>query len=826
MNQLKMSIRLLWRDVRSGELTLLFLALVLAVSSSTAISLFADRLQRTMNLQAAAFLAADLVVTSPNTVPLEWLGKAQEMGLKQARTVEFSTVLIENEAMLLTSVKAVSHSYPLRGELKTRGVNGHQEIVRIHGPNSAEVWLDKRIVSTLNLALGDQVKVGERNLTFTQLITYEPDKRGDLYSLTPRVMINEDDLAATQVLQPGSRAQYFYQFSGNPSTIKLFNNWLVSRLTPSQRVMDIHEDRPEVGGALTRAQRYLGLSSIIVILIAGVAIAMSTQRYSERHLNTTAIFRCLGCQQRDILKLYLYQFLVLGLVACSAGSIIGWLTQQSLFHLLQDLLPSTTADPSFMTVILGFVTGFAILIGFALPPLLRLHKVSPLRVLRRDVVPASTSSWLVYGLVLTLLSILIWQYVQDTKLVLTLVIGGLAVIAVSSFFLHSLLGQLRKILPSLTLNTRLGLQGLTRAPSASVNQVLAFSLTLLAMLLSLTVRNDMLADWQEQLPDKAPNYFAINIFPAQVPLLKERFKQAGLSVETFHPIVRGRLIGINGQGVETLVTPDSQGERAVKRDLSLTWGEQLPSDNRTVAGEWTAVDQQTVSIESQLADSLQVTLGDVLSFSIGSEQLDVTVSHIRSVQWETMKPNFYMLFHEKVLAGFPMSYMTSFYLPEGSQPFLNGLVQEFSGLTVLEVEAMLKQFKLILTQLTAAINYLLYFALAAGFVVLFTAVQSTLDSRISEAALMRALGASRALLRRAQIIEFASLGGLSGLLAVIMSELITYGLYTFVMHLDYTVNLLLWVWVPLLSAVSVTLAGLWGVKDAINQPPMHVLVEQ
>ncbi len=826
MNQLKMSMRLLWRDVRSGELTLLVLALVLAVSSSTAISLFADRLQRTMNLQAAAFLAADLVVTSPSIVPLEWLDKAQEMGLKQARTVEFSTVLIENDGMLLTSVKAVSHLYPLRGELKTRGADYRQEVVQSHGPNVANVWLDKRIVSALKLVLGDQVTVGERRLTFTQLITYEPDKRGDLYSLTPRVMINEDDLEATQVLQPGSRAQYFYQFSGEHSTIKRFNSWLTSRLTPSQRIMDIHEDRPEVGGALKRAQRYLGLSSIIVILIAGVAIAMSTQRYSERHLNTTAIFRCLGCQQRDILKLYLYQFLILGLAACSVGSIIGWVTQQSLFHLLQNLLPATTADPSVMAVVLGFVTGFAILIGFALPPLLRLNKVSPLRVLRRDLAPASSSSWFVYGLVLLLVAILIWQYIQDTKLMLTLVLGGLAVIIVSSFFLHGLLRQLRKLLPSLSLNARLGLQGLIRAPSASVNQVLAFSLTVLAMLLSLTVRNDMLADWQEQLPEKAPNYFAINIFSDQVPLIKERFKQAGIQVEKFHPIVRGRLVKINGQGVERLVTPDSQGERAVKRDLSLTWGEQLPSDNRTVAGEWTAVNQQAVSIESQLAESLQVTLGDVLSFSIGSEKLDVTVSHIRSVQWETMKPNFYMLFHEEALAGFPTSYMTSFYLPEGSQSFLNGLLKEFSGLTVLEVEAMLKQFKLILTQLTAAINYLLYFALAAGFVVLFTAVQSTLDSRVSEAALMRALGASKGLLRRSQIIEFASLGGLSGLLAVIMTELITYSLYTLVMHLDYTVNVLLWMWVPLLSAVSVTLAGLWGVKDAINQPPMHVLVEQ
>ncbi len=823
MNRLGLAVRLLKRDARSGELTLLVLALIIAVSSSTAISLFADRMHRTMSTQAAEFLAADLVITSSDLIPIEWLEKARELGLKQAKTSEFSTVLIENDELLLAGVKAVSPLYPLRGELKTTQADYSVETVRNHGPKAGEVWLDTRVLSTLKLSLGDQVTVGEQALTVSEIITYEPDKRGDLYSLSPRVMMNEADLQATKILQPGSHVHYFFQFSGEADALAAFSTWVKPWLIPGQRLMDVQDDRPELGSALSRAERYLGLSSIIVILIAGVAIAMSTRRYSERHFNATAILRCLGCKQNDILRLFLYQFFILGLLACSVGSLLGWVTQEALFELLRDLLPAKVAAPSMIAVMLGFLTGFAILIGFALPPLLRLKKVSPLRVLRRELEPLSNSAWLVYGLALLLISGLIWRYTQDYKLMLTIIGGGLITTALSGVLLMGLLKQLRKLLPHVGLSYRLGLQGVLRNPTASVTQILAFSITLLAMLLSFTVRNDLVQDWQQQLPDNAPNHFAMNILPQQASLFEQQLKQHDIPAADFYPVVRGRLVGINDIPVQRIVSKDSQGERATHRDLSLTWGHSLPSDNKTIVGHWGAAKQGEVSVESKLADSLGLTLGDKLTFSIGSEQMDAVVTHIRSVQWDTMKPNFYMVFGAGSLNSYPTTYITSFYLSDANKKVLNVLLKQFPSMTLLEVDAILKQFKTILTQLTAAVNYLLYFALLAGFTVLFASVNSTLDNRINEGALMRTLGANRALLNQAHWVEFSIIGVVSGLIAVLMFELVSFGLYAFVLHLDFKFNLWLCMLTPLLSMACVVAAGLWGVKDVANKPPMWVL---
>lgn len=825
MNRFSLALRFLKRDARSGELTLLVLALIIAVTSSTAISLFADRLQRTMNSQAAEFLAADLVVTSSSVIPTAWVNKAHELGLETARTAEFSTVLIENDELLLSGIKAVSHLYPLRGHLKTFNAADVQGSVRQEGPKQGEAWLDRRVLSALKLHIGDALTVGEKLLTVSQILTYEPDKRGDIYSLSPRVMMNDVDLMATNVLQPGSHVHYFFQFSGSADAIKQFNVWVKPLLEPSQRLMDVQDDRPELGSALSRAERYLGLSSILVILLAGVAIAMSSRRYSERHFNSTAILRCLGCKQGDILLIFLYQFFILGLLACSVGLMLGWFTQEALFHLLRSLLPAKVSQPSFIAVMFGFLTGFAILIGFSLPPLLRLKRVSPLRVLRRELEPLNSSAWLVYGLALLLISGLVFQYTNDLKLLLSIIGGGLLAMAVSAVLLYALLMRLRKLLPKVGLTWRFGLQGVLRNPSASITQILAFSITLLAMLLSFTVRNDLLSDWQKQLPDNAPNYFALNVFPNQVDAFDRQLSQNDIPAANFYPIVRGRLVGINGVPVQQIVTKDSQGERATHRDLSLTWGHELPSDNKTLAGSWEQPEIGEVSIESKLAKSLKVVVGDELRFSIGSEQVSAVVAHVRSVQWDTMKPNFYMVFSKGTLDNFPTTYITSFYLSDSNKHLLNGLVKQFPTMTVLEVDTMLKQIKLILTQLTAAINYLLYFALLAGFTVLFASVYSTLDNRISEGALMRTLGANRQLLRKAHQIEFSFIGLVSGVIAVLVFQLVLFGLYRYVLHLDFSINALLCITVPVLSAACVTLAGLWGVKDVANKSPMQVLRE-
>ena len=826
MSRFNLALRLLWRDSRSGELTILILALMIAVTSSTAIALFSDRLQRTMTNQTAEFLAADLVIASPAPIPAEWLARATQLDLAQARTAEFSSVLIEHDELLLAGVKAVSAAYPLRGFLKTTTADYSNETITHNGPEQGKAWVEKRILPALKLKLGDLLTVGEKQLTITNIITYEPDKKGDFYSFSPRVMINEADLEATGIVQPGSHIHYFFQFTGEAKALNEFKHWLNPQLNPSQRLMDIHEDRPELGSALARAERYLGLSSILVILISGVAIAMATRRYTERHFNATALLRCLGCKQNEILWLYSSQFIVLGLVASAIGCLLGWFAQKALFHLLRGLLPQHVASPGLLAIFFGFIIGMAVLLGFALPPLLRLKQVSPLRVLRRELEPLPSSAWLIYGLSIGIIGILIWKYTDDIKMTATLLGVGLMTLLALGLLVYGLLNLTCKLLPSMSLTWRFGLQGLLRNSRASVSQILAFSITLVAMVLSFTIRTDLIDNWQKQLPDNAPNHFALNIFPGQQAAFQQELQQQHISGSQFYPVVKGRLVEINHIPVQQIVSKDSQGENATHRELSLTWTKELPEENKIVAGNWW-INQQTglVSVEQKLADSLKIKTGDLLTFTVGSQQINATVASIRKLRWDTMKPNFYMIFSPGTLDAYPNTFITSFYVPETQKNVLNTLVKKYPGTTILEVDLILRQFKTILTQLTQAINYLLYFALMAGFTVLFAAVYATLDSRIYEGALMRTLGANRSLLRKTHIIEFSTLGLISGALAVVISEAVIYALYTQVMAMEYHPSLYLWVVLPVIGALFVGLAGCWGVRQVLNKSPLRVLRE-
>ncbi len=826
MSRFNLALRLLWRDVRSGELTLLILALLIAITSATAISLFADRLHRTMTTQVAEFLAADLVIASPTPLPEHWLKKAHQLNLKQAKTAEFSSVLIENDELLLAGIKAVNDHYPLRGYLKTINQNYDTENIRHSGPEPGHAWVDKRILSALQVKIGDRLTVGEKPLIITQIITYEPDKRGDLYSLSPRVMINDSDLVATRLLQPGSHVHYFFQFSGKPQALMAFNRWIKPHLNPSQRLLDIHEDRPELGAAITRAERYLGLSSIIVILIVGVAIAMATRHYTERHFNATAILRCLGLKQHEILWLYISQFLLVGIVTSILACALGWLAQNALFHLLGHLLPARIAAPGILAVVFGFLTGLAILFGFALPPLLRLKHVSPLRALRRDLEPLPVRSWLVYGLAMTLIALMTWRYAEDLKMTIIIIGGGLLITLLLGGLVYALLVQSRQILPKLSLNWRFGLQNLTRTPHSSCTQILAFTITLVAMLLTLNVRTDLLDDWQKQLPDNAPNHFALNIFPEQKDALQQELQQQHIDDNHFYPVVRGRLIKINGVAVQQIVSKDSQGERATHRDLSLTWARNIPEDNKLATGNWWPAGQSgLLSIEEKLAKSLKVKVGDQLTFTVGSQQFTASVSNIRKVKWDTMKPNFYMLFSPGTLDAYAYTYITSFYLPPEKKALLNTLIKHYPGTTILEVDLILNQFKSILAQLTEAINYLLYFAILAGFTVLFAAIYSTLDQRIYEGALMRTLGANRNLLRKAHLIEFSLLGFCAASLAIITSEGLLFALYYFVLHLNYQADIKQWASTLLIGSSFVAIAGYWGVRSVVNKSPMQIFRE-
>jgi len=825
--RLALAFKLVRRDWRSGELGILAAALIVAVAGSTAVSLFGHRLTRTMEMQAAEFIAADLAVSSHEPFQEDWFGQAGATGLAGARAVEFPSVLVENGELLLTGAKAVADGYPLRGSVRTTATDLAAETTAQGIPEPGTAWVDQRVLITLKLALGDSVTLGEKSLRLARVITHEPDRRGDLYSLSPRLMFNLADLDAAAVIRPGSNAHYYALFAGGEDKILDFKRWLKPQLHTGQKLVDVHEDRPELGNALSRAERYLGLSSTVIVLIAGVAIAMSARRYSERHYDLTALLKCLGARERDVLQIHLAQYLLIGVAASAIGCALGWLAQEAVAGWLKGILPHELAAPAWYAPLFGLAAGLFVLLGFALPPVLRLKRLPPLRVLRRDLSPLPSSAWTVYGLAAATLGLLVWRHTGDGRMTAIVFGIALATLGLAGVSVLALLKASRRLLPYLGLPWRFGLQNLTRRPRLGMAQILAFGLTMTAMLVSLLVRTELVSEWRRQLPENAPNYFALNLFEADLPGLSDFMGQKNLAASDFYPIVRGRLTAVNGVDAHTLAHQDSQGEGAINRELSLTWSAAAPADNRLAQGQWwgPGTGPGLVSVEAKLAESLGIRLGDTLSFSIGGEQRQAVVQSLRTVRWDTMRPNFYMVFSPGSLSGFPATWLTSFHLPASQKPDLVELAKRFPAMTVLEVEQLLKQFQAILKEITLAIEFVLAFALAAGFAVLFAAVRATLDERLREDALLRAMGASRALLRKSLGFEFAALGALSGLLAAASSEAIAWALFSKAFDLEPRFHGGIWILAPLAGALAVGVSGYLHTRAVVRGSPMKILRE-
>jgi putative ABC transport system permease protein len=819
--------RQLLRDARAGELRVLFFALVVAVAASTAIGYFGARLNDAMLLRASEFLGADMVLSGSAPASQEQIDDGKQLGLDHAQVVEFSSVIATDQDLQLASVKAASSSYPLRGTLRS-AAQPYEAEQPGPGPAPGEAWAEARLFAALDLQIGDSIEVGSKLLRLTRVLTYEPDRVGDFYSLTPRVLMHLDDLAATGVVQPGSRVRYRELWRGETATLTAYQQSIQAGLQAHQRIETANDSNRQIGGALGRAERYLNLASLAAILLAGVAVALSAARFAARRFDASALLRCLGLSRHDTLLLYTLQLAMLGLLASLAGALLGWAAQHGLFFLLRDLLAQEIPPGGVWPAAAGIATGLVALAGFALPPLAALGRVPPLRVLRRDMLPVPPSAWLVYGTAIFALGLIMWRLSLDLKITLALLGGGLlATLLLGGLLLLGLKGM-RRLLAGASLSWRLGLGQLLRHPLAAAGQALAFGLILLAMALIALLRGELLDTWQDQLPDNAPNHFVLNVLPAEKDAFAERIAALSSHAAPLYPVVPGRLISINGEPVRQLVSKESQGERAIRRDLSLTWAADLPKDNYLVAGQWwteqEATDVPGVSVEAELAESLQLKLGDRLSFTIGGLTREASVTSLREVNWDSFQPNFYMIFEPDTLEGMPATYMTSFHLPPGKERELVELARAFPSVTLLQVEALLAQLRSILAQVSLAVEYVLLFVLAAGLAVLFAGLQATLDERIRQGALLRALGAERRLLLRARRAEFGLLGAASGLLAALGCELVSALLYHYAFDLRWQPHPWLLV-LPLIGALLVGGAGLIGTRRALNASPLTVLRE-
>jgi putative ABC transport system permease protein len=822
-----LAIRQLMRDARAGELRVLFFALVVAVAASTAIGYFGARLNGAMMLRATEFLGADLLLEGSSPARPEQIRSGTDLGLEHAQVVEFSSVIATDNGIQLSSIKAADNAYPLRGELKSAPAPFAPE-TNGGGPRPGEAWVEARLLTALNLKIGDSIDVGMKTLTLARVLTYEPDRAGNFYSLTPRVLINLDDLAATGVVQPGSRVSYRELWRGNARALETYRQLIKPGLAANQRIQDARDGNRQIGGALGKAERYLNMASLVAVLLAGVAVALSATRFATRRFDASALLRCLGLSRRETLVLFSLQLTVLGLLASISGAAIGWLAQLGLFALLHDLLPSDVPPGGLFPAFAGIGTGLVALAGFALPPLAALGRVPPLRVLRRDMLPIPSSTWMVYGAALAALGLIMWRLSLDLLLTFALLGGGMIAALVLGGLLLLLLKSLRRMLARASLPWRLGLGQLLRHPLAAAGQSLAFGLILLSMALIALLRGELLDTWQNQLPKNAPNYFALNILPADKQAFTDRLIALSAQSAPLYPVVPGRLISINGEPVQQIVSKDSAGDRAIQRDLSLTWAADLPAGNKLTAGHWWQEqipdEVPGVSVEGKVAESLKLKLGDHMVFSVGGVNREAKVTSLREINWDNFQPNFFMIFQPGTLKDLPATYLTSFYLSAGHDQQIVDLSRSFPAVTILQVEALLEQLRSILAQVTLAVEYVLLFVLAAGMAVLFSGLQATLDERIRQGALLRALGAERQLLVKARRIEFGLLGAVSGLLAALGSEVVSLVLYRFAFDLPWHPHpwLLL---LPLIGAVLIGGAGVFGTRRALNASPLTVLRE-
>ena len=824
--RLRLAWRLLRRDWRAGEVQALLFALAIAAATTTAVSGFSERLERALSQQTTELLGADLVLESSRPAPPDWLEQAGRTGLQITNATEFASMAVADSGLQLVAVKAVGSDYPLRGAVRVADEPFGAERPVTDMPEPGTLWVESRLFAALNLHKGERLRIGVADFRIEQVLGFEPSRGGNIMNLSPRVLMRLEDLPRTQVIQPGSRVQYRSLFAGPPAAVDAFREWLEPRLSEHDRLVNARADRPAIANALDKAERYLGLASLVAIGLAGVAVAMAARRYSLRHYDISAMLRCLGAVQQDIVALYLAQMLALGIAGSLVGAAIGWGAQIGLVALLGELLPLTPPPAGPLPLLLGVATGLITLTGFALPPVLRLRQVPPLRVLRRDLAPLPARAWLVYGLALSALFGLMWRYTAEARLTL-IVAGGAAASALLMLGLaFTLLLLTRHLRRRVGAAWRFGINSLWRRGGSSAGQIFAFGLVFMAMSVTALLRTDLLASWQTQLPADAPNQFAINILPHERDGFAAFLGSEGIHSAPVYPVVRGRLSAINGVPVRTAVSKEEQDNNALNRELNLTWSAALPEDNRILAGHWfgeTGDDRTEVSVESKLADRLGIGLGDRLEFQIADQSLTAQVTSLRSVEWDSFRPNFYMMFAPGVLEGFPGSAMTSFYLAPGREPVLQRLIAQFPAVTVLDVGTLLAEVRRIFEQVTLAVEYILMFVLLASFAVLFAVLAASHDERIQEGALLRALGASRRQVRSGQIAEFAVLGVLAGLLAAAGTELITWMLYTRVFHLEYNWKWPVWIAAPLCGTMLVALAGAWGTRKVLSRPPALLL---
>ena len=841
------------RDWRSGELRLLLAALLLAVGAVSAISLFVDRLQRALVAESTSFLAADRVIDSSREIPDDFRERAHEQGLAVADLITFPSMVSPKAATddatvhprgqaeaqpdhaKLASVKAATPGYPLRGVLRTTDQPFTPGTVTDQIPKRGEVWMDSRLFPALGVSVGDAITVGYADFMISAVLVSEPDRGGSFFEFAPRLLMRAEDVPATQVIQPGSRISYRLLLAGEEGSLAALKDAIDDDLAPNYRWRSIRDANETIDRALGRAESFLLLGGLLAVLLAGIAVALGANRYARRHFDHVGVLKTLGATPGEIQWGYIGVLFVIGIAGALLGLLLGAVVHLGIIQAIGEFLPVALPLPGPRPILVGLATGFICLLAFALPPLLGLKNISPMRVIRRDLA-AGVAPTLTYGFAIAgSLGLLVW-YSGSFFLTLWALLG--AVVAGGTFATLALL-LLRggRVLGMQAGSTwRLALAGLQRRYRENVAQIMIFGIAIMLLLIMLLVRTGLIDEWRAQIPENTPNHFVMNVAAAEAPAVEALLKEKTSYEDEMFPMIRGRITAVNDmpalewrrQVREQRPPGEGRGRGpGIRSERNLTFADVLPENNVVVAGEWWDGEPETpsISLEDEYAEDLGLAVGDTVAFDIGGLPLIATVTNLRRVEWDSLSPNFFIIFSPGALDGYPATYMTSFFLDKAEKRFLNELLSAHPTITVIEVDAIITQVRSIIDRVTQAVELVLYLVLAAGALVLIASIQSSRDQRLKEHALLRALGGTRKLISGALASEFAILGLFAGLVAVIGAEITVYALNRQVFELGTGLHPWLWLAGPALGMAVIATVGYLGTRKLVHSPPVTVLRE-
>ncbi|WP_417671382.1 ABC transporter permease [Pseudoalteromonas tetraodonis] len=820
----KLALKLFSREFRRGELTVISAAIALAVLTVLTLSMVTERIAQSIAQKSSAFIAADRVLASNHAIDTAFITKAEQQNLQTAQMVYFDTMLFANDQMQFSSVKAASNSYPLKGQLKVKsGLNAQTEVAP-GAPSPGNVWLSESVFYSLNINVGDQVELGAALFNVEKVIVEEPDAPFNVFSSSRRVLINIDDVVKTEVIQPGSRVFYRQLYAGDESDISSFYDWLKPQLKENQNWYGVKDRQSPISNSLNRAESFLLLAGLLGIILAAVAIAVSAKRYCERQYDPVAMMKTLGGSRDMIRKIYLMHLLMVCTMAVVVGLAIGYGLQEVATGYLAKSMGTELPMAGFKPWLVAISTGVICAVMFSIKPLLDLFDIPPLRVLRRNLGDRLAVSKIHLGLSALTVFLLMWLFSNNIKITLILFVSTLALILVLFLISKLIFGGGRKLGLKPGNSWSLAIASIQKRANVNAVQLISFSLAIKLLLFLIVLKNDIISDWQSQLPSDAPNAFLVNITQNELDPVNEYLAQKGIQVSEFYPTIRGRVNAVNGEAVAREVSlqdnekKDEEARSGIGRELNLTWVDEVPSQNDIIDGQWFGDDAVAeASLEESMMKRLDVKMGDTLTFLIGAQSFDAKITSVRKVNWATLKPNFFIILSPDVLSSFPATYISSVRIePEQKRDF-SQLLRAYPTITAIDVDNFVKQIQSTIEQVSLAIGFVLAIVVLCGALVLISQVQASLGERMQEIVILRTLGAKSRLIKNATLYEFLLLGGLAGLVAAFFSDIALLIVQQQMFDLAGKLHPNIWIIGPVAGGVFVAGLGYFMIARTLKQ---------